>query len=454
MKNKVVLLLAGCLVWLMSSCLGSSDYDTDISNDSQITTFKMQHDSVKGLDKVRFTIDQLASRIYNRDSMPLGTKIEKVICTVSFASGTGQVQVMQEAKGDTIFWNATDSLDFSKPVKFVTHSLSGLHTKTYIAQVNVHQVVPDSMVWEPYANNIIGISATQQKVLALELDKKSYYYMYIKPAQGNGYKLYRAASSSANVWTELPLTGLPNNEISVLQITEYEDALYAPGTNGIMYHSANGQDWAPVNNTPVVKYLLGAITLGGVNQTTHLATIIDDQGLLKFSSMNQFGEWKMGGYVTDDFPVTGFSATNHPVVYKEQLTLACGRNRNNELLNSVWATMDGLSWAVLTDDRKNKLPKAEGVMLSYYDKKFFLIGGLDPSGKGTKTIYNSKDNGVSWTRTDTLVVLPTSFAPIGYGQALVDEENYLHIFGGKTQSNSPVLDQIWRGRINRLGFKD
>ena len=30
----------------------------------------------------------------------------------------------------------------------------------------------------------------------------------------------------------------------------------------------------------------------------------------------------------------------------------------------------------------------------------------------------------------------------------------MYLFGGKEKNNSNVLDQIWRGRINYLGFKD
>ena len=148
MKNRIVLFIAGCCALLLSSCLGSDDNEYELSRDCQILSFSLSNDSIPELSNVVFTIDQISGRIFNIDSMPYGTKLdEKVICKVRLASTVYTCQVMQEAIGDTIFWNTEDSLDFSKPVKFVNTLWDGETTKTYLAQVNIHQVVPDSMAW-------------------------------------------------------------------------------------------------------------------------------------------------------------------------------------------------------------------------------------------------------------------------------------------------------------------
>ena len=73
---------------------------------------------------------------------------------------------MQEAISDTLsYWNLEDSLDFSKPVKFVNTLWDGQTTKTYIAQVNIHQVVPDSMVWGVYKEGITDGAVKEEKVV-------------------------------------------------------------------------------------------------------------------------------------------------------------------------------------------------------------------------------------------------------------------------------------------------
>ena len=69
-------------------------------------------------------------------------------------------------------------------------------------------------------------------------------------------------------------------------------------------------------------------------------------------------------------------------------------------------------------------------------------------------IYWSQDGGVSWSVSDTMAVMPETFKPRGFTSIYVDQNKFMYLFGGKETNKSNVLDQIWRGRINYLGFKD
>ena len=109
----------------------------------------------------------------------------------------------------------------------------------------------------------------------------------------------------------------------------------------------------------------------------------------------------------------------------------------------------------MTEDGNDKVfSKREGATLTEYDGKFFLMGGLDNSDKGNSDIYLSKDKGISWAKSDSLVMMPKDFAGRGFTSVHVDGQNYMYLFGGKGAKYSNVFDQIWRGRINRLGFAD
>ena len=95
MKNKLVLFITGCFALVLSSCLKSEDVtDIELVKNCQISSFKLSSDSISGLDTVKFTIDQLTGRIFNIDSLPFGTKIEKVVCTM------GQKQTAQMLKAE------------------------------------------------------------------------------------------------------------------------------------------------------------------------------------------------------------------------------------------------------------------------------------------------------------------------------------------------------------------
>lgn len=461
MKNRIVLFVAGCIALFLSSCLNSDEQEYEIPKDCQITTFSLSSDSVPGLDSVKFVIDQVNGQIFNPDSMPYGTVIEKVICSVSVATGTYSIEVNQYALPDSVFlWNREDSLDFSMPVRFVTTAFDGIVKKTYIAKVNVHQVVPDSMNWELLADNVPGFPVKEQKVVTWGAADNEYYYMYAQAANASqGYSLRSSSVSDGRNWEELPLSGLPAGVVRLSQMTEYEDALYVPTTTGALYRSVNGQDWTLIEQAQSVKALLGAVSPVAddkINQASFLATIVDNNGTLDFAYMNRNMEWTIGEAIPDGFPVSGFgSLCSYSTGSKQNsLTVVAGKDKNNNLLNSAWATMDGIHWIVLTDVESNYFAKREGVMFSAYDDKFCMIGGIGESNRAFKDIYFSIDHGVTWTLSDTLTVMPEDYRARAFGSVQVDKEKYMLIFGGKESSNANDLNQIWKGRINRLGFKD
>ncbi len=461
MKNRLKLFVAGCIALFLSSCLNSGDQDYDIPTDCQIMTFSVSHDSILGgeLDTVKFVIDQVNGRIFNPDSLPFGTEVGKVVCTVTSATGTYSIEVTQEALPDsTFYWNKEDSLDFSKPVKFVTAAYDGITKKTYIAEVNIHQVVPDSMTWELYASNVLGFSAKDRKVVVREDGNGEYYYMYAENESG-GYSLHVSSVSDAKTWTNLTLDGLPKGEVCLSQMTEYEGALYAPTTKGALLCSEDGQSWTVADQPNDVKALLGAVPVvdGNVSrQSSFLSAIISSEGDLRFACMNAEGQWTLGDDVPDGFPVSGFGALTYYSSGSKQnsLTVVAGRDKSGVLLNSAWATMNGRQWALLTDVESDYFDEREGVMLSSYDGKFCLIGGIDDAGEARKDIYFSTDQGVTWALSDTLTVMPDDYAARGFASVAVDKDNFMLIFGGKEAGSTVDLDQIWRGRINRLGFKD
>ncbi len=453
MKNRIGFFIVGCLVYFLSSCLGGDDStEYVVDKNCQISAFSLKHDSVPGLSSVKFTIDQLTGRIFNADSLPYGTVIGKVVCTLSYMGNSviGNT-VMQQATGDTLYWNGTDSLDFSKPVKFTTVAYDGVTTKSYMAQVNIHQQMPDSMVWSLFSNQITGIRMKEQRVITHSYQGVDSYLMYVRPSDNSAYRLYQAPVSDARNWNEITLSGLPASGIPLAQVTAYNGLLYLPSSSGVLYQSEDGQVWTVADAGMNVYYLFG-IVKEAQNQPAILAGIVDKEGTLTFAAMNTAKEWTMGDAVPAGFPVTGFGNAGYYSMYHEYLMVAGGRDKDNQLLNSVWSTANGTNWVKMTDDEATNFGKREGVMLTAYDDKYFLIGGLTADGKGSKDMYTSIDRGINWALQDTLVILPDAYTGRGFSSIQVDKDQYMFIFAGKTGQGTDELNEIWRGRINRLGF--
>lgn len=448
MKNKLVLFLVGCCVLALSSCLGNDEVETQTIKDPQVKAFSLKNDSVSGLNSVKFSIDQLNDRIYNIDSMPYGTKIEKVVCTFTPSSGFYALQVYQEATGDTIMWNGSDSLNFSKPVVFITTAYDGVTKKTYHAQVNIHQCVPDSLEWRLYTNQLLPKATLNQQVL-MSSDSTT-YYMYAQTTAG--FELYKSPATDTPVWTLATLTGFPADAL-LKQAAFFNNEVYVPSAEGALYHSANGSDFVHVTGSPLVAALYGAINKDS-NSDPVLSLLVKDGNAYRFAAMSESRTFSLGEVAPDQFPVEGFSSHSYTSMYYERLMVVAGKTKANQLTNAAWSTFDGKSWALLTDEASSYFEKKEGAALAYYDDKFYLIGGLNASGNGSKEIHLSIDKGVSWALADSMVMLPWAFAGRGYSSVVVDKNKYMLIFGGKTSNNAASLNEIWRGRINRLGFKE
>lgn len=449
MKNKIILLIAGCFLFMLSSCLKNNEWESyyEVDKNTQIKTFSLTSDSVSALAKVAFTIDQINGRIMNLDSMEYGTKIDRVICNMTYGSYAKEIKVMAEAKGDTVSYNAADSIDFSKPVKFVVYASDGQSIRTYIANINIHQVVPDSMVWNMMpASSFPGIAMDEQKVVANE---DNTYSMYAHE-KGKEYHLY--TSADLKEWTERSLSGLPTSGLRLSEIVRFNGMVYMAAVDGGLYESADGMSWQKVENAPNVKAVLGSME-EHTNQNARLALLVNDANAIKYAVMGKDGAFETGIEVPAGFPVEGFAARNIYLMYKDRILLAGGKNKKGALLQSTWSTLDGLNWAEQTDAYDKYLfGKREGASLAIYDNQYYLIGGLDESGKPLKDIYRSSDHGVTWEYVDEMVVLPEEYQARGYASLIVDADNFMTIIGGKSSASGQILTKNWRGRINRLAF--
>jgi hypothetical protein len=447
MKNDIVLFITGCTMMLMASCLGSDDINTTEIKNAQISSLVLSHDSVTGLANVKFTIDQLNGYIFNKDSLPYGTKVDKVICTLTYEIGVNAIGVTtQQAAGDTTYlWNGSDSIDFTHPVKFTTTAYDNSTTKNYRAWVNIHQVVPDSMVWERHATRMTGTDAVEQKAIKHIYEGRDVYLLYIKTA--TDCQLFYSPVTDAKTWTKLSLSGLPNNT-DLSQITSCEQTLYAPA-GGSLYQSPDGLTWSRVADTPSVKALLGVVNKGR-NISPLLAAVVESEGANVFAAMNSAKQWTTGDATPANFPLSGFGSLSYERMSNTYLAVVAGKDKTNAPLNTTWATSDARSWATLSGEKENFFEKKAGVMLTFYDDRFYLVGGVNAEGRAVKDIHVSLDNGTTWTPADSLKAFPQEYTPRGYASIEVDANQYMLIFGGKTSGDAKPLDELWRGCINRL----
>ena len=474
-RIKLFGLLLGGLLFLMTSCLGGDDeitIDDWILGNAQISGFSLTNDSITGLSSVKFTIDQLNGKIFNKDSMPYGTVIdEKVLCKLTFDSylDVANVAFVNILTNDTV-WGTTDSVDFSTPVEITVYPLDGITTKKYEAKINIHQVNPETMVWQKHSDMFSDKKYNDMKVISF----RDSYYMYV--CEDGVYSLFVSETEKIDNWREITLSGFPDKAI-LLQIAENEGGLYVITEDGGLYcsseeqNSSGEQQWSQIEGVPTIKTLLGYLSANIIsNRPSAITGIAVEDGTMKFFSIFKNNSWDTGSVVPANFPVSGFGSIHYEAMYNPRIVIAAGRDMNDYMSNDVWSTIDGKSWALISTNGVPFSPR-EGVALSIYDNCFFLVGGIDNKGKALKDIYFSVDQGITWfhnyfTYVDSedenseeqvlveksIYEMPEDYASRCFNSVIVDDNNYMLLFGGKASKDTNVLSDLWRGRINRLGF--
>ena len=458
-NNGLRSVLVSCLAALvLSSCLKDEAQRTTPKwrqKNCQIASFLLKNvtkdkDSIAGLSRVTFTIDQLRGEIYNTDSLPYGTRVtHKLACQIVYdeAVGPSSVEFEPEATGKRISGREADSIDFSRPVRIYVTSLDRTEAKTYTVRLNVHQQDPDSMAWQHTAPLLRQSNLVEARVLA----HTGAYLLLARTT--DGLSAYR--STDAQTWTALTPSGLPAGKtFEAAYATLLRHTYYIHTTDGALYRSADGTTWTSVAGAPTIVRLLGAVdTVTYGSQPVALAAIVRSKdNTLHFASMDASGAWTTGDAVPTTFPTEGFGSTSYEAAHRRHLLIAGGRRRDGILTDQTWETTDGRTWICLNQYTASGLPALEGAAVANYSGAIVLVGGLNASGTAQRTLYLSYDRGATWIAAAHKLQLPTEFVARGYASAAVTSDGYLLLVGGRTSRTGAMMDELWRGRINRLGY--
>ncbi|MDE6428672.1 MAG: hypothetical protein K2K59_06925, partial [Muribaculaceae bacterium] len=108
-----------------------------------------------GLDSVFFSIDQVNGRIFNADSLPVGTDVRKLQVNIGAPSSASAVEIIMPSLYDgrdtviNYLKNPSDSINFSQGgVMLRINSSNGEHERVYSVNVNVHKIKADSLQWQ------------------------------------------------------------------------------------------------------------------------------------------------------------------------------------------------------------------------------------------------------------------------------------------------------------------
>lgn len=457
-----------------------SNEPVTLESSAMVTSFKLGQNLtiLPGMDSVYFTIDQRGRQIFNADSLPKGTRINKLVpVVVTNGASIVEMHVPRAGKPDSIYnllENKEDSIDFSSGnVKLRIVSLDKQTTTIYNVKVNVHRVATDTLIWQRLEQGSLPsrFSVPTQQHTTCSGDN---YYCLTRLQ--NEYCLART-NDPAGAWQYTdPQFGFTPN---INSLTATDDALYMLDTDGGLHRSADqGATWTATGQQ--WNWILGAY------------------GTRLLGTARQSGKWMHVSYpdgvaqATDPaFPVTGASQTvsyTYPMATSPLLMLVGGRNADGALSNAAWG-YDGNTWArtsitplpyalenmALVPFFVSKVNKASWVATR--ESVMMAMGGTDAQGRLNDTIYITHDMGMNWERADSLMQSTKAFPARTRMQAFCHTSvikgakaaawrpvlritqpvtqwdcPYVYLFGGEN-AQGQTYNTVYRGTITRFALK-
>lgn len=461
---------------IMTSCLDNDVEQITYTSETSITGFSLGtlHIDRVGKDKdgkdsayvdtldcsnYPFTINQLTREIENKDSLPYGTHIDKVITNVTYDAGI-LVYKPKGAEKDTL-WTSTDSIDFSgdtyctstnknSPIEFKVWAYSNAIGQAYKVKINVHQQIPDTIAWKKFDNSFSNGNLSKQK--AVYANGKVYVF-----GENAGTHIEYSDVSDDNPKPWVKITDNVPADIDTYSATACAGYIYfLAGTNKQLYKLDANSNEITFVNTETFEMLIG----GNDIKSELYAVKEGEKG--KKSGIYKENTWTEDANSFTLFPVgKPFFSNTTTASYNNDITTTialCNNPTDNDTTALVFNRMSSDSkWE--TRMQNLPLPNLKNVTMIYYDGKLYAFGGesVKPEVKPFSQFYCSTDNGLCWRPVTECMAFPAEFSELYTAHS----KNYSCAVTPKLESETSRGNFIWivwedgsisRGRINRLGF--
>lgn len=452
-----LLLLMMAMPALLTSCLKDND-DVVLTDYCYISGF-----SLGKLKKTNFTkgydgqdssylttmdgsyfpmaINQRTLTIENPDSMPVGTRVDKVLTSIDFKGVLAWRKTVMENPEDSIWvtYSSSDTLDFTHPIEFACYAQDGSSYRKYTVKLNVHEQTGDTTVW-----NRLDVDAAKSALQGLGERKVVAWKNALWVFGAQAYAT-RALSPAGN-WATGRLTTV--GEIDVQTIQKMGGRLYASNTDGMVLMSEDGVYWCHMDGVLLPN---GYQLVAAGKQMLYAL----HEGNL-YSTQNDGITWKQETLDADPAHLPTKCVQSCMLTQSngtQRLMLLGNGKQNTEVWSKAWtdneADAQWMYYNVNTVD-KHRLPQMPMLNVLPYDKGMVALGGpttrAGVAHSALDSLFYSEDFGITWKAEDDKKIDPELTKVAANAQqitATVDDEQFIWVV---------VDDEVWRGRTNRLGF--
>ena len=380
-----------------------------------------------GGSSVAFNIDQINNKIYSVDSLPSWVDISGVIPTVN---STGYVYIKEGDETDFHqFASGTDSVDFTKPVKFLIIATDGVSTKEYTAQIFKKDSEADSLAWKTVDGADLQLEGAHR---TLTLADRIYVF---SESEGQAVVTSSSFLSEGASWRKPAQLTCEQGSVDWNSVVAYDGYLYALNTEGHICRSTNderGETWSVVSDR-VFARLLGTDEL--------YLYACDESSIWGSADLQNWAE--CGSSDLDMLPETNIATVSYVSKTNPAMRNAvmCGLTSANSDNAVVWYKVSSANESInqkwnyvqVAADNVYACPKLDNLSIICHNAEMYAIGGNNAG------IYVSADNGISWHLQTKKKLLPAEVTGQSTPASMVAGNGYLWLIqsGGK----------VWRGKI-------
>lgn len=380
-----------------------------------------------GGSSVAFNIDQINNKIYSVDSLPSWVDISGVIPTVN---STGYVYIKEGDETDFHqFASGTDSVDFTKPVKFLIIATDGVSTKEYTAQIFKKDSEADSLAWKTVDGADLQLEGAHR---TLTLADRIYVF---SESEGQAVVTSSSFLSEGASWRKPAQLTCEQGSVDWNSVVAYDGYLYALNTEGHICRSTNderGETWSVVSDR-VFARLLGTDEL--------YLYACDESSIWGSADLQNWAE--CGSSDLDMLPETNIATVSYVSKTNPAMRNAvmCGLTSANSDNAVVWYKVSSANESInqkwnyvqVAADNVYACPKLDNLSIICHNAEMYAIGGNNAG------IYISADNGISWHLQTKKKLLPAEVTGQSTPASMVAGNGYLWLIqsGGK----------VWRGKI-------
>lgn len=377
------------------------------------------------------SIDQVNNRVYNIDSLPVGTDISKVV--FSSASSTGVLAIRTLTTNIDSTFSATDSTDCSVPRQLIVYSYGGENTRSYTLNIRVHSEYADTFRWALLTE---GDTELQRLEGAPRLVQREDSTLIAYGQMDGAPAAFIYNNGVTTTTTDLPAGFDPASVIK----SRAGETYYGLADEGVIT-STDGLTWTAVGSSERPDQLLcagtnviealkdGAFVSSTDGGVTWTADAVDEADAVPSTNVRGVVVGSRTDANFEDVVVIGRKADGTAVVWRRNIDITAD---------------DTYDWYSLPTASGNNLtvPNLSDPSMACYDG-YTILTGLTSDG-AFAPIYVSRDNGRTW-ESDYIKAL-TLTAP-DHVASCVGQDSYIYVL-------DVVNGSIYRGRHNRLGWND